>query len=66
MTSSELKDCLVVTDSKVPKKPEVMYEIPYHSVVPQSHGVGQKGREVTSEADLKRIAKQQKIEEIKQ
>lgn len=43
-----------------------MYEIPYHSVVPQSHGVGQKGREVTSEADLKRIAKQQKIEEIKQ
>jgi len=65
MTTLELKDCLVSTNTKVTPKAKVVYEIPYNSVVPQSQGLGQKGREVTGASDLGRIEKQKQIEELK-
>ena len=66
MQEHEIKDYLVRFNLKIPKKPQIIYEIPYHSVVPQTQGVDSKGREITGAPDVKRMEKSKEIEKLKQ
>jgi hypothetical protein len=65
MTQPEIMAYLVRNNLKTPKKPQTIFEIPYHSVMPTTQGIDREGREITGNPNVMRMEKEKEIERLK-